>query len=122
MLSAKLLQPLAGGKAFDEKAVDEIIIAADEQELLKVFVDDVWPNIEHTIENGQSENKVVAMQLLYRLLTRLSTLLEVSFAASLVKKLIDKVKDLYCCTICIETLLDCFLLPSNSDNEFQFRS
>lgn len=121
MLSAKLLQPLAG-KAIDEQALDNTIAAASPHDLLQTFVNDVWPNIEHTIDSGQSETKVTAMQLLSRLLTRLSTKLDVEFAASVIRKLVDKVKDLYCCTYCVEIILDCFLLPPDADLDFQFRS
>ena len=70
------------------------------------------------------------MQVLSKLLTRLlvqipqseafgDSTFEVNFARTIASKLIDKVGDLYCCTVSISILLECFVKGNPADKTFK---
>ena len=63
MLSAKLLQSIAG-KKLDEKVLEEALRLVNIDELKSCFIKDVWPVVVLNIDQGEAENKVAAMQML----------------------------------------------------------
>ena len=70
------------------------------------------------------------MQVLNKLLTRLlveipqnelanEPIFEVTLARSIATKLIEKVGDLYCCTVSINILLECFVRGNPANEKFR---
>jgi len=65
-----------------------LIALTSTKELIVALVQDLLPKIEKTIENGDSESKIAAMKLLYKILTRSSSSLGLEIATQLIKKLV----------------------------------
>ena len=118
-ISGRILQSLAANK-IEEETLDQICKNNTTQQIYASFKTEVWPAINETIEAGEIESKVTAMQVLNKLLTRLflgvpqnevndEFSFEVDLARQIATKLIAKVSDLYCCTHSVAILLECFV-------------
>ena len=69
-ISGKILQSIASNK-IDEVTIDQICKSNPTLEIYEAFKAEVWPGIKGSIETGQIESKVTAMQVLSKMLTRL---------------------------------------------------
>lgn len=69
-ISGKILQSIASNK-IDEVTIDQICKSYPSLEIYEAFKAEVWPGIKGSIETGQIESKVTAMQVLSKMLTRL---------------------------------------------------
>ena len=126
-VSGKIIQSIAANK-LDEETINQICKESSTQQIYEAFKTDVWPTIKETLDAGQIESKVVAMQVLEKLLTRLLLDVpqseasegfgfDVELARLIADKMIAKVSDLYCCTLSVSILLDCFVCGGQASVE-----
>ena len=69
-ISGKILQSIASN-SIDEDTIDQICKSNTTIQIYDAFKAEIWPAINGTIESGQLESKVTAMQVLSKMLTRL---------------------------------------------------